>query len=568
MARPVRGRRAIISIDIAKAREISMRSLVLEKVSAIPITSPCARPHSAGRSPSCLRALPVVGKLAGQRSLVLGAHVRARILASCTTNAEIRATGARYRPSRARSSEPAQGGTTIPVQLDEWTKLGFHGDLRSAARGSRSRAELDVHRSLSRLPFALSTVFFVPREQPRTIPAAARRMEISELRGPRKRKLGCNTLLVARQLTANGLTEAQASLARRAERRHRLLRANRRAQSRARDRCVLLHAAINREGRPSAWISDASAVPRFSRAPFRDKVSAHERAGVATGLAWTRRRRHSVHEATLGPGRSVVLTANWRVYGKRPGGREPREDALDTRLGSLLLETNELHIHLRRAPSRRTGRRRRRDVLPSLAAVGPSVARHRDAARSAARPCAATGGVRESAARCAPARYCAVPAQREDLGTFERRAHSQFRAREYRRRAARRSTLLGRGESARLFAANAGCSRPGDDTLPATSRSVRCAHRRARLPRFPHLAFAHPRTRQARARERRQLRRRLAVTARRPQRQRSPAPSCLVLLQRLLGRSQHPRSCRERRSHAAILRGPASPRLVTHPPLF
>ena len=215
------------AIDIAKAREIlDADHYGLEKVKRRILEYLAVRKlNSAGRSPIlCFVGPPGVGKTSLGQSIAraVGLKFVRASLGGVHDEAEIRGHRRTYIGSHAGQDrpEPAQG-------RDEQSRVHARRDgqarrrlprrpVRGVARGARSRAELDVLRSLSRRAVRLEQgVLRRDGERLDTIPGPLRdRMEIIELPGyTQDEKLAIATrYLVARQLKANGLTEAQASI--------------------------------------------------------------------------------------------------------------------------------------------------------------------------------------------------------------------------------------------------------------------------------------------------------------------------------------------------------------------
>ena len=258
-----------------------------------------------------------------------------------------------------------KAGTNNPVfMLDEMDKLGvgFHGDPSAALlevldpeqNSTFADHYLDV-------PFDLSKVFFVATANVLdTIPGPLRdRMEIIELPGyTQDEKLAIATrYLVARQLKANGLTEAQASISEAA------LRAvidgyTREAGVRNLEReigALLRHAAMKIAEGVAERVDDRrgrratrSSAPRHFDNEVKLRTSV---PGVATGLAWTPVGGDILFiEATLVPGKGqLILTGQLGDVMKESA--QAAVSLAKMRLDKLgadrsVLETHDLHIHL------------------------------------------------------------------------------------------------------------------------------------------------------------------------------------------------------------------------------
>ncbi len=359
------------AIDIAKAREILDEDHYgLEKVKRRILEYLAVRKlNSAGRSPIlCFVGPPGVGKTSLGQSIAraLGLKFVRASLGGVHDEAEIRGHRRTYigsMPGKIIQSL-RKAGTNNPVfMLDEMDKLGvgFHGDPSAAllevldAEQNSTFADhyLDV-------PFDLSKVFFVATANVLdTIPGPLRdRMEIIELPGyTQDEKLGIATrYLVARQLKANGLTEAQASISEAA------LRVvidgyTREAGVRNLEReigALLRHAAMKiAEGVAERVAIDADDVPAILGARhFENEVKLRTSVpGVATGLAWTPVGGDILFiEATLVPGKGqLILTGQLGDVMKESA--QAAVSLAKMRLDKLgaarsVLETNDLHIHL------------------------------------------------------------------------------------------------------------------------------------------------------------------------------------------------------------------------------
>ena len=359
------------AIDIAKAREIlDADHYGLEKVKRRILEYLAVRKlNAAGRSPIlCFVGPPGVGKTSLGQSIAraVGLKFVRASLGGVHDEAEIRGHRRTYigsMPGKIIQSL-RKAGTNNPVfMLDEMDKLGvgFHGDPSAALlevldpeqNSTFSDHYLDV-------PFDLSKVFFVATANVLdTIPGPLRdRMEIIELPGyTQDEKLAIATrYLVARQLKANGLTEAQASISEAA------LRVvidgyTREAGVRNLEReigALLRHAAMQiAEGTAQRVDIDAPDVHAILGARhFENEVKLRTSVpGVATGLAWTPVGGDILFiEATLVPGKGqLILTGQLGDVMK-----ESAQAAVSLAKGRLdklgaarsVLETNDLHIHL------------------------------------------------------------------------------------------------------------------------------------------------------------------------------------------------------------------------------
>ena len=406
------------AIDIAKAREIlDADHYGLEKVKRRILEYLAVRKlNASGRSPIlCFVGPPGVGKTSLGQSIAraVGLKFVRASLGGVHDEAEIRGHRRTYIGSMPGKIVQSlrKAGTNNPVfMLDEMDKLGvgFHGDPSAALlevldpeqNSTFSDHYLDV-------PFDLSKVFFVATANVLdTIPGPLRdRMEIIELPGyTQDEKLAIATrYLVARQLKANGLTEAQAAISEDA------LRVvidgyTREAGVRNLEReigALLRHAAMKiAEGTAERVVDRRRRRARDSRrAPLRQRgQAAHERARRRDGPRLdARRRRHPVHRGHARAGQGSADPdgpARRRHEGKRAGRREPREDAPRQARRGALRARDERPAHPLaggRDPEGRPERRRRDVPRRGVAAVGAHRAqRHRDDGRDQlARPRAA-----------------------------------------------------------------------------------------------------------------------------------------------------------------------------------
>jgi ATP-dependent Lon protease len=359
------------AIDIAKAREIldedhyglaKVKRRILEYLAVRKL-------NAAGRSPIlCFVGPPGVGKTSLGQSIAraLGLKFVRASLGGVHDEAEIRGHRRTYigaMPGKIIQSLRKVGTNNPVFMLDEMDKLGvgFHGDPSAALlevldpeqNSTFSDHYLDV-------PFDLSKVLFVATANVlENIPGPLRdRMEIIELPGySQDEKLAIATrYLVARQLKANGLTEAQAAISEAA------LKAviegyTREAGVRNLEReigALLRHAAMKiAEGAAEKVSIDADDVPVILGARhFENEVKLRTSVpGVATGLAWTPVGGDILFiEASLVPGKGqLILTGQLGEVMKESAQAavslaKSRLDRLGAERG--VLETNDLHIHL------------------------------------------------------------------------------------------------------------------------------------------------------------------------------------------------------------------------------
>jgi ATP-dependent Lon protease len=295
------------SIDITKAREILEQDHYgLKKVKQRILEYLAVRKlNPEGRSPIlCFVGPPGVGKTSLGQSIAraLGLKFVRASLGGVHDEAEIRGHRRTYIGSLPGNvmQQLRKAGARNPVfMLDEVDKLGvsLHGDPSSALL-----EVLDPEQNVSfrdnylGVPFDLSKVFFVGTANVLdTIPGPLKdRMEIIELPGyTQEEKLEiARRYLVKRQLTANGLTEAQATITE-AALQEIIARYTREAGVRNLEReigSVLRHVAVRiSEGKVQRVEVDAAALPEILGAPkFESEVALRtSMAGVATGLAWT-----------------------------------------------------------------------------------------------------------------------------------------------------------------------------------------------------------------------------------------------------------------------------------------
>ena len=359
------------NIEIAKAREIldadhygltKVKRRVLEYLAVRKL-------NSAGRSPIlCFVGPPGVGKTSLGQSIAraLGLKFVRSSLGGVHDEAEIRGHRRTYIGSMPGNiiQSLRKAGTRNPVfMLDEMDKLGvgFHGDPSAALlevldpeqNSTFADHYLDV-------PFDLSKVLFVATANVlENIPGPLRdRMEIIELPGyTQDEKLAIATrYLVQRQLTANGLTDANASISQAAIAEV-IDGYTREAGVRNLERdigALLRHAAMRiAEGTAESVAIDAVDVPiilgprRFeNETKLRTSVP-----GVATGLAWTPVGGDILFiEASLVPGKGqLILTGQLGDVMKESA--QAAVSLAKMRLDKLgversVLEVNDLHIHL------------------------------------------------------------------------------------------------------------------------------------------------------------------------------------------------------------------------------
>jgi ATP-dependent Lon protease len=359
------------NIDIAKAREIlDTDHYGLEKVKRRILEYLAVRKlNASGRSPIlCFVGPPGVGKTSLGQSIAraLGLKFVRASLGGIHDEAEIRGHRRTYigsMPGKIIQSL-RKAGTNNPVfMLDEMDKLGvgFHGDPSAALlevldpeqNSTFADHYLDV-------PFDLRKVLFVATANVlENIPGPLRdRMEIIELPGyTADEKLAiAQRYLVQRQLTANGLTAAQATISEAA------LKAviegyTREAGVRNLEReigALLRHAAMRiAEGTAENVSIDADDVPAILGVRhFENEVKLRTSVpGVATGLAWTPVGGDILFiEATLVPGRGqLILTGQLGDVMKESA--QAAVSLAKMHLDTLgvdreLLEKHDLHIHL------------------------------------------------------------------------------------------------------------------------------------------------------------------------------------------------------------------------------
>ncbi len=295
------------SIDIARARQIldedhyglpKVKQRILEYLAVRKL-------NPQGRSPIlCFVGPPGVGKTSLGRSIAraLGLEFVRASLGGVHDEAEIRGHRRTYIGSMPGNviQQLRKAGTRNPVfMLDEMDKLGasLHGDPASALLEVLDPEQNGTFRdNYLGVPFDLSKVFFVGTANVLdSIPGPLRdRMEIIELPGyTQEEKLAISRrYLVRRQLEANGLTAAQASIDDEALGEI-IASYTREAGVRNLEReigSVLRHVAVriteNAEGPihvTRAALAGILGAPKFdAEVALRTSM-----AGVATGLAWT-----------------------------------------------------------------------------------------------------------------------------------------------------------------------------------------------------------------------------------------------------------------------------------------
>lgn len=296
------------SIDIGRARDIlnedhygldKIKKRILEYLAVRKL-------NPKGRSPIlCFVGPPGVGKTSLGRSIArsLGLEFVRASLGGVHDEAEIRGHRRTYigaLPGNIIQSI-RKAGTGNPVfMLDEMDKLGmggFHGDPSSALLEVLDPEQNDTFRdNYLGVPFDLSKVMFIGTANVLdSIPGPLRdRMEVIELPGyteDEKVEIG-RRYLIRRQLDANGLSEAQVSLADAAL--HTIVRDyTREAGVRNLEReigAVLRHCAmlISEGAAERVEVDSADLHEILGPRKFESEVALRTSLpGVATGLAWT-----------------------------------------------------------------------------------------------------------------------------------------------------------------------------------------------------------------------------------------------------------------------------------------
>jgi ATP-dependent Lon protease len=258
-----------------------------------------------GRSPIlCFVGPPGVGKTSLGQSIAkaLGLQFRRVSLGGVHDEAEIRGHRRTYIGSLPGNIVQAvrKAGRRNPVlMLDEVDKLSasYQGDPFSALLEVLDPEQNNTFRdNYLGVPFDLSKVLFIGTANVLdAVPAPLRdRMEVIELAGyteEEKLQIGRRYLL-ARQLTANGLTADQVKVSDEALRRV-IVDYTRESGVRGLERqigALLRNAAVSiASGRATSVSIDAADVPAVLGAPrFENEVALRTSVpGVATGLAWT-----------------------------------------------------------------------------------------------------------------------------------------------------------------------------------------------------------------------------------------------------------------------------------------
>jgi len=316
----------------------------------------------------CLVGPPGVGKTSLGQSIAkaTGRHFVRMSLGGVRDEAEIRGHRRTYIGSLPGNvvQQLRKAGTRNPVfMLDEMDKLGasMHGDPSSALLEVLDPEQNGSFRdNYLGVPFDLSKVFFLGTANVLdAIPGPLRdRMEIIELPGyTQEEKLEiARRYLVKRQLSANGLSDAQAQVDDAALQ---LIigRYTREAGVRNLEReigAVLRNAAVRiTEGKAEAVHVGAGNVAEVLGAPrFEPEVALRTAtAGVATGLAWTPVGGDILFvEATAVRGKGgLILTGQLGDVMKESAQAavtlvKARADSLD--LGDYRFDEHDLHIHV------------------------------------------------------------------------------------------------------------------------------------------------------------------------------------------------------------------------------
>ncbi len=359
------------TIDIAKAREILDEDHYgLEKIKRRILEYLAVRKlNASGRSPIlCFVGPPGVGKTSLGRSIArsLGLQFVRASLGGVHDEAEIRGHRRTYIGSMPGTiiQSIRRAGTRNPVfMLDEMDKLGvgFHGDPSSALLEVLDPEQNSTFKDhYLDVPFDLSKVFFIGTANVLdSIPGPLRdRMEVIELPGyTQEEKLEiAKRYLVARQLDANGLTTAQASLEESAIAEI-IDGYTREAGVRNLEReigAVLRNIAMQiTEGTAESVTVTADAIHAILGArKFESEVRMRTSVpGVATGLAWTPAGGDILFvEASRIPGKdNLILTGQLGDVMKESARAavslvKGRLDKLGIR--SEDLERSDLHIHV------------------------------------------------------------------------------------------------------------------------------------------------------------------------------------------------------------------------------
>ncbi len=360
------------SIDIARARAILDEDhFGLEKVKKRILEYLAVRKlNPEGRSPIlCLVGPPGVGKTSLGRSVArtLGLKFERLSLGGVHDEAEIRGHRRTYLGSLPGNIVQAlrKAGTRNPVlMLDEMDKLGaggFHGDPSSALLEVLDPEQNATFRdNYLGVPFDLSKVLFIGTANVLDgIPGPLKdRMEIIELSGyTEEEKVEiARRYLVQRQLKANGLSEAQATLDDGAIRR--IVREyTREAGCRSLEReigAVLRNVAVRiAEGTIEGATITADDVPEILGAPrFENEVALRTAVpGVATGLAWTPVGGDILFvESARVPGAGkLILTGQLGDVMKESAQAAmslAKARATDFGIDPKVFETHDVHVHV------------------------------------------------------------------------------------------------------------------------------------------------------------------------------------------------------------------------------
>jgi ATP-dependent Lon protease len=296
-----------LTIDIAEARKIlDADHFGLEKIKTRIIEYLAVRKLAPeGKAPIlCFVGPPGVGKTSLGQSIAkaLGRPFVRASLGGVHDEAEIRGHRRTYigaLPGNIIQAVRKAGSRGCVMMLDEIDKMGtgIHGDPSSAMLEVLDPEQNNTFRdNYLAVPYDLSRVIFIATANMMdTIPGPLRdRMEVISLSGytAEEKSQIAQRYLVRRQLEANGLTEAQASLTPEAidDIIHGYTReAGVRGLEREIGR-VLRHAAVQvAEGKVTSVKIDRAEVAEILGAPrFENEVAMRTASpGVATGLAWT-----------------------------------------------------------------------------------------------------------------------------------------------------------------------------------------------------------------------------------------------------------------------------------------
>jgi ATP-dependent Lon protease len=359
------------TIDIQKARRVLDEDHYgLDKIKRRIVEYLAVRKlNPQGRSPIlCFVGPPGVGKTSLGQSIARAVGTKfARVsLGGVHDEAEIRGHRRTYIGALPGNIVQAlrKAGTRNPVlMLDEIDKLGagIHGNPASALLEVLDPEQNDTFRdNYLGLPFDLSKVMFIATANVLdTIPGPLRdRMEIIELTGyieDEKLEIA-QRYLVKRQLEANGLEPAQASISDRALRQ--IAREyTREAGCRNLERtigAVLRDVAVRiAEGTITGQALDVSDVQRIlGAARYESEVAMRTSvAGVATGLAWTPVGGDILFiEATRVPGSGrLILTGQLGEVMKESAQAAlslMKAQAVRLGLDVAVFEKSDVHIHV------------------------------------------------------------------------------------------------------------------------------------------------------------------------------------------------------------------------------